>query len=281
MATEILDLQSLSFGYPNTPIFENFSVSFRQGELVALLGANGAGKTTLLRLLNGLLRPQKGKVLLHGKPLPKNVSIAAQSVGIAFQNPTHQFFASTVQEELEYAMRWRKDRKQGTNERIQKIAIQFSLEDLLRRSPYSLSSGEQRRLSIATIVALGVQVIGLDEPTVGQDPKGRQMLADLLVKLKRSGIVIIAATHDLEWVIPLADRIVLLKRNEKPLEGLTSDILANLPVLRNAGLQVPQLVEIGNVLSLETLNGDLASLSDRTAHVLSTRLMQTFEKGSG
>jgi energy-coupling factor transport system ATP-binding protein len=280
LATDILDLQSLSFGYPNMPIFENFSVSFRQGELVALLGANGTGKTTLLRLLNGLLRPQKGKVLLHGEPLPKNVSMAAQSVGIAFQNPAHQFFASTVQEELEYAMRWRKNRKREISETVQRIAIQFALEVLLQRSPYALSSGEQRRLSIATIVALGVQIIGLDEPTVGQDFKGRQMLADLLMELKKSGIGIIVATHDLEWVIPLADRILLLKRNEKPLEGSISEFLVNLTILRNAGLHVPQLVEVGNVLSLETLNGDFNALGKRTARVLSARLMQTFEKGS-
>ncbi|MHA2370749.1 MAG: ATP-binding cassette domain-containing protein, partial [Candidatus Hodarchaeales archaeon] len=122
-------------------IFEDLSISFRRGELVALLGANGAGKTTLLRLLNGLLRPQKGAILLNGEPLPKKVSEAAQSVGIAFQNPIHQFFASTVQEELEYAKRWRKSNRSTATESIQQVAAQFNLEPLFDRSPHTLSSG--------------------------------------------------------------------------------------------------------------------------------------------
>jgi energy-coupling factor transport system ATP-binding protein len=269
LSAEILILKSVRFGYPNTPIFEDLSISFRGGELVALLGANGAGKTTLLRLLNGLLRPQKGMILLNGKPLPKKVSEAAQSVGIAFQNPTHQFFASTVQEELEYAKRWRKSNRSTANESIQQVAAQFNLEALFDRSPHTLSSGEQRRLSIAIIVALGAQLIALDEPTVGQDSKGRAMLANLLKKLKYSGIGIIVATHDVEWVAPLADHVLLLKRNHKPIEGQVSEILTSSAILRNADLHIPQLVELGNTLDLAALHGEWNSLSERTANELS------------
>jgi energy-coupling factor transporter ATP-binding protein EcfA2 len=269
LSAEILSLQSVSFSYPNTPIFEDLSISFRRGKLVALLGANGAGKTTLLRLLNGLLRPQKGMIFLKGKPLPKKVSEAAQSVGIAFQNPSHQFFASTVQEELEYAKRWRKSNKSAANDSIQQIAAQFSLEALFDRSPHTLSSGEQRRLSIAAIVALGVQLIALDEPTVGQDSKGREMLSSLLKKLKNSGMGIIVATHDVEWVAPLADHVLLLKRNHRPIEGPVSEILTSSAILRNADLHIPQLVELGNALDLAALHGEWNSLTERTANELS------------
>ncbi|MFW9916316.1 MAG: energy-coupling factor ABC transporter ATP-binding protein [Candidatus Thorarchaeota archaeon] len=269
MSTEILSLKSVSFSYPNTPIFEDLSISFRRGELVALLGANGAGKTTLLRLLNGLLRPKKGIILLNGKPLPKKVSEVAQSVGIAFQNPTHQFFASTVQEELEYGKRWRKSNRSTANESIQQVAAQFNLEALFGRSPHTLSSGEQRRLSIATIVALGAQLIALDEPTVGQDSKGREMLASLLGELKRSGRGIVVATHDVEWVASLTDHVLLLKRNNKPIQGPPSKILTSSVILRNADLHIPQLVELGNVLDLEALHGEWNSLTERTANELS------------
>lgn len=279
LSAEILILKSVSFSYPNTPIFEDLSISFRRGELVALLGANGVGKTTLLRLLNGLLRPQKGTILLNGKYLPQKVSVAAQSVGIAFQNPNHQFFASTVQEELEYAERWRKNNKSTANESIQQVAAQFNLEALFDRSPHTLSSGEQRRLSIATIVALGAQLIALDEPTVGQDFKGRKMLAGLLNKLKHSGIGIIVATHDVEWVAPLADHVLLLKRNDKPIKGPISEILTSSAILRSADLHIPQLVELGNALGLEALHGEWNSLSERTTNELSNWMLSNPPKG--
>jgi energy-coupling factor transporter ATP-binding protein EcfA2 len=277
--TEILALRSVSFGYPNVSIFEGLSVSFHRGELVALLGANGTGKTTLLRLLNGLLRPQKGAILLHGKPLPKKVSIAARSVGIAFQNPAHQFFTASVREELEYAQCWLKNNKQRASETVEAIAKQFNLEELLERSPYSLSSGEQRRLSIATIIALGAQLIGLDEPTVGQDLRGRKNLANLLIKMKRSGLGIIAATHDVEWVAPIADRVLVLERDNPPIQGPVSEILTSSTILQNANLHVPQLVDLGNILQLGILNGDWDSLSERNARALSSRLAKISPKG--
>ncbi|MFQ5979763.1 MAG: ABC transporter ATP-binding protein [Candidatus Heimdallarchaeota archaeon] len=279
METEILALRSVSFGYPKVSIFDDLSVSFQRGELVALLGANGTGKTTLLRLLNGLLRPQKGVILLHGKPLPKKVSVAARSVGIAFQNPVHQFFAASVREELEYAQRWLKNKKQRVSETAEAIAKQFNLEELLERSPYSLSSGEQRRLSIATIIALGAHLIGLDEPTVGQDLRGRKNLANLLIKMKQSGLGIIAATHDVEWIAPIADRVLVLERDNPPIQGLVSEILTSSTILQNANLHVPQLVDLGNVLQLGTLNGDWDSLSERNAHALSSRLAKISPKG--
>ena len=279
MDTEILVLESVSFSYPSTPVFEDLNVSFRKGEIVALLGANGAGKTTLLRLLNGLLRPQRGAIFLYGKPLPKKVSKAAKYVGIAFQNPTHQFFASSVLEELEYAVRWTRDGEQAEKERLQTVARQFDLEHLLERSPFTLSSGEQRRLSIATIVVLGSDIIGLDEPTVGQDVRSRRILKDLLVSLKQSGVGVIAATHDVEWIAPIADRVLLLN-GESPIEGTAVELLGSESILRSAALRVPQLVDLGSRLKLKASGEDWDSLNENVLLTLSRMMSDTYKEGT-
>ncbi len=271
MRREILQMNEVNFSYSNKLIFKNFSATFHTAEVVAVLGANGTGKTTLIKLLNGLLRPQKGKIIVNGKPIPKKVSDVAKTISSAFQNPTHQFFTSSVKEELRVSLQLSKKINSNFEQALNELAQQFYLIELLERSPFSLSSGEQRRLAIAAIIALDSSLVALDEPTAGQDVIGRKLLRTILTQLKRKGRGIIVTTHDVEWIIPIADRIIILQRNQTAIEIPISELLSSYKIFQSNGVRVPQLIELGSYLGLKSVE-NYNLLEEEIVNIVNSRL---------
>jgi energy-coupling factor transport system ATP-binding protein len=176
----------------------DMDISVRAGEVQAVLGPNGSGKSTLALLLGGLLAPTSGRVLYgdenpHRWPAP----VLAQRIGSVFQNPEHQFLSNTVRAEL-------------TGSKVEELLARLRLEKLAAANPYTLSGGEQRRLSVATALATAPRLLILDEPTFGQDRRTWIELVDLLAELRDEGRGVLTVTHDAAFVAALADRTVTL-----------------------------------------------------------------------
>ena len=218
----ILAVKDLSCVINGRSILKKISLEFRRNETVAIVGENGAGKTTLIKHFNGLLKPLKGEVLLQGEDIRrKSPADLARHVGVCFQNPNDQFFKVNVRDELMVGPRLigKKD-----NNGMDKICDLLDLHVLLHRSPYRLSEGEKKRVAVASILAMEPDVLVLDEPTVGQDGRFKEMIAKILGDLEKSGITTIIVTHDLDFARATADRWIVLNEGQVVADGAPEDI---------------------------------------------------------
>ena len=203
------------------------------GETVALVGANGAGKSTLLYHLNGIFTGS-GMIRVNQLELNKNnLPRVRAMVGLVFQNPDDQLFSPTVYEDVAYGPTY-----QGFDPHIvrEKVALALKavhMEDYTLRNPYHLSSGEKKRIAIATVLSMQPQILAFDEPTAGLDPRARRELIDLLLELQQTMII---ATHDMNMVEQLTPRTVLLNHGKIAADGPSLDILRNDRLLMTNGL---------------------------------------------
>ena len=234
----IFSVRDLSFRIGEKEILTGVSFDLRKGEYVALIGRNGSGKTTLLKHLNGLLRPSAGKVTFLGENIgSKSPSEMAAHVGLSFQNPNDQFFKYRVKDEVSVG-----PRKIGTvrHEWLNEMWNIFDLHGLLNRSPYRLSEGEKKRVSLASILAMRPQVLVLDEPTSGQDGRFREVLASLLGKLENLDITLLIATHDLAFARAIADRWLILHDGRVVADGSPEDLWEDKSLIQLGALPPPE-----------------------------------------
>ncbi len=247
-APEVLALRRVTFAYPGAaPIFKNFSLSFRQGELTAILGPNGGGKTTLLKLLRGLLKPQAGEVwaaTLNGQPI---------RIGFVFQNPDYQLFAEQVWEEVAFGPRNLGLDPEEINQRVQTALRRVHLWERAQDDPFSLTKGQRQRLAVAAVLALAPQVIILDEPTTGLDHHEQQDLLDLTAELNAQGHTIIMVTHTMWAAATYARRLILLRDGRVVLDGATREVLAQEETLAQCRLTPPAVVQLSRRLGFMAL----------------------------
>jgi energy-coupling factor transporter ATP-binding protein EcfA2 len=245
---EILALRQVTFAYPGgPPVLRDFSLSFREGELTAILGPNGSGKTTVLKLLRGLLRPQTGELWLmtsRAKPL---------RVGFVFQNPDYQLFAEQVWEEVAFGPRQLGLSSQEVEERVRTALSRVHLLDQSAEDPFSLTKGQRQRLAVAGVLALAPQVIILDEPTTGLDHREQQDLLDLVQELHGQGHTIILVTHSMWAAATYARRLVVLEEGRVVLDGPTREVLAQEETLARANLVPPAVVRLSRRLGFLAL----------------------------
>jgi energy-coupling factor transport system ATP-binding protein len=209
------------------------------------MGSNGAGKTTLVKHFNGLLKPASGEVFVGGVST-RNVSIAslARKVGFVFQNPDHQLFCETVEEEIAYALK-----NFGFEEEIVKNRVTWALNLLgltqyRQTSPFMLSGGERKRLALASVLAWDPRVVVLDEPTIGQDYEQKEKLRQFIVQLNAQGKTVIVVTHDVEFVADCGPRIVLMAEGKIVADGDAKKILTNKELAFKASIVPPQITQI-------------------------------------
>jgi energy-coupling factor transport system ATP-binding protein len=228
-SSPLLSARSLSFAYDGRPAVADVDLEVAGGERICLVGRNGSGKSTLGRLLVGLLRPAAGKVRLAGREPFRLAPVAlARLCGYGFQDPEQQFFRGTVAEEVRAGL------EPGEAERVEPLmaALGLPLERFGERSPYRLSGGEQRRVSLAAILLRRPSLLVLDEPTFGQDRRSYEALLALLRDQVETGTAIVAATHDPRLAADLAERIVVLRGGalaaDEPTERFLRDGAARL-----------------------------------------------------
>ena len=213
------------------------------GEFIGLAGHTGSGKSTLIQHANGLLHPTVGRVLFDGGDLAdKRVAQACRSaVGLVFQYPEHQLFAATVREDVAFGPRNLGLSDEEVAERVGEALrlVHLDEEDIGERSPFELSGGQQRRVAFAGVLAMRPHVLVMDEPVAGLDPVARAEFLELIAELHRSGLSIIMASHSMEDLARLADRILVLAEGEIFRIGAPDEVFADVEGLRGVGLDAP------------------------------------------
>ncbi len=248
----LLSINALSFGYDrNAPILKKVDLKLESNAIVALLGRNGSGKTTLARMLVGINVAPAGAIDLGGRDLSKlGAREIAAYIGYVFQNPDHQFVTDQVDEEIAYGLKVRNYSADEITQRVDDVLGIVDLKRYRHRSPFSLSLGERRRLSVATMLVLEPHLLVLDEPTIGQDYERAQQLMGLMARLReRYGTTILMITHDVRLVAQWADRALVLRSGEIAFDGAPIELFGDADLLHSAGLLAPPIHEVSRLLA--------------------------------
>lgn len=254
----VIETKNLTYTYgEGTPFVktavDNVSLRIEEGEFVGLIGHTGSGKSTLIQTLNGLLRPTSGQVLLKGKDIweePKKIRAVRFQVGMVFQYPEHQLFEETVLKDISFGPRNMGLSDQEIEEKARQAAQFVGLtEDFLEKSPFELSGGEKRRVAIAGVIAMDPDVLILDEPTAGLDPRGRDKLLSQIVDYhKKRGNTVILVSHSMEDIAKTADRVLVMDDSREAMFDSTRAVFARGDELEKMGLRVPQITKIMSTL---------------------------------
>lgn len=250
----ILELKNLGYTYGKGTPFEkravdNVSLSINQGELVGIIGHTGSGKSTLVQMLNGLIRPTDGQVLLEGRDIwekPKEIRKIRFRVGMVFQYPEYQLFEETVYKDIAFGPANMGKTGEELDSAVQAAASFTGLKpELLDKSPFDLSGGEKRRAAIAGVIAMDPDVLVLDEPTAGLDPMGRELLLSQIIQYhKQRKNTVLLVSHSMEDIARVADRIMVLSKSKLVMFEKTKEVFSHGAELEQIGLRVPEITKI-------------------------------------
>lgn len=237
MARAALEVKNLSFSYPDgTEALRDIDFTVQEGESVGIIGANGSGKSTLLLHTNGVLR-NNGSISVFGRELNDgNLSEIRRKVGLVFQNPDDQLFMPIVFDDVAFGPINMNFEKKKVFDLTEKALNTVGMLDHINRSSHHLSFGQKKRVSFATILSMGPDILVLDEPTSNLDPKARRELIDFL---KAMNITKLIASHDLEFVFRICQRTILLNGGRKVADGDTKEILSDKDLLEKSNLELP------------------------------------------
>ncbi len=231
----VFQVENITFAYNNQIALQDVNLAVHSGERIAILGANGSGKSTLLKILDGLYFPASGKVCAFGEPLTEqslqdeaHAFAFRRRVGLVFQDPDVQLFSPTVWDEVTFAPLHLGLPKAEIVERADWAMELLGIQKLRDRAPHRLSGGEKKKVALASVLSLRPDVWLLDEPTASLDPRSQSRLLDFIGELHRAGNTIITATHDLDIVDEIADRVVMFCEEHRITgEGAPPDVLSN------------------------------------------------------
>ena len=254
----ILEAKNLTYTYSIGSPFEKTAVDhinlqIEQGEFVGIIGHTGSGKSTLMQMMNGLLKPTEGTVLLDGKDIwEKNADRRAVrfQVGLVFQYPEYQLFEETVYKDIAFGPKNMGLDEKEIDRRVRETAEAVGLrEELLEKAPYALSGGQKRRVAIAGVMAMEPRVLILDEPTAGLDPKGRtKILTQLSAYQKRTGCTVMLVSHSMEDVAKYVSRLLVLSHAKVVCFDTPSNVFARGDELETMGLALPQITRVFRLL---------------------------------
>lgn len=248
---EIINVSKVSYEYSDGSMaLKDISMEIKSGEKVAILGPNGAGKSTLFQLFNGILKPTSGTIRVNGlKVCKKNLVEIRRNVGMIFQDSDDQLFNSTVRQEIAYGLL-----NMGITGKKLKDTIDWALKivgmsEYENKSPHNLSGGQKKRIALASVLAMKPKVMVLDEPTAALDPRGVHRLIKLLNSInKELGITLIFATHDVDTVPLLADRVYLLDKGKVVMGGTTEEVFNQKEIIRKINLRLPRVAHLIEIL---------------------------------
>lgn len=264
----MISIKNLSFKYDYEDenaiqILKDINLEIKEGEFVALLGHNGSGKSTLAKLINGLLLPGQGDVLVDGMNTKNEEEIwdIRRTAGMVFQNPDNQLVATIVEDEVAFGPENMGVEPSEIRRRVDTALEDVGMADYKKNAPHLLSGGQKQRVAIAGILAMSPKYIILDEPTAMLDPSGRREVMDTLIKLnKEEGKTIILITHYMEEAA-ISDRVVVMEDGKMVLSGTPKEVFSQVDKIKGLGLDVPQVTELayelkkdGLEISTEVLN---------------------------
>ena len=252
--SKVLELKNLSYVYGTGTPFEktavnNLSLSIEKGEFIGIMGHTGSGKSTLVQMLNGLMKPTSGQVLLDGEDIwanPKDIRKIRFKVGMVFQYPEYQLFEETVAKDIAFGPTNMGKSGAELEKAVNDAATFTGLKDeLLEKSPFDLSGGEKRRAAIAGVIAMNPEVLVLDEPTAGLDPMGRDVLLSQIVQYhKERKNTVILVSHSMEDIARVADKIIVMNKSNLVMFDKTKEVFSKGRELEKIGLRVPQITKI-------------------------------------
>jgi energy-coupling factor transporter ATP-binding protein EcfA2 len=248
-----IEFRNVHFAYqPNLPVLSDISFELQTGEFLLILGQNGAGKSTLLKLLNGILKPTGGSVLVDGYDTASNSTASlARHVCVTFQNPADQLFASTVRRELEFAPR---NLKRPDATRLVEEALSLcELGPSALQHPYDLPPAQRKVLTVASALASGSPFLAFDEPSAGLSQLERRVLDNLTRSLRANERGLLVVSHDLELFLPYASNVLLLRGGTRTFLGKPEQLLREDMILEEAGLRLPTLMRLRKDLGLPLL----------------------------
>jgi len=243
-----IELKNISYTYQGPlPVaaLHNINLTVKTGETLGLIGHTGSGKSTLLQHLNGLIKPQEGDVLVDGLSVKKGelpLTRLRFRVGLVFQYPEHQLFEETILKEVAFGPRNMNLSEEEIEKRVKRSLVDAGIaEDLYERSPFELSGGQKRRVALASILAMEPEILVLDEPTAGLDPRGRKEILNFLVNWRNPNRGIVLVSHNMEEIAAIADRIVVLHEGTVFLDGTPKEVFSEAKKLAEVGIRVPQV----------------------------------------
>lgn len=262
----IIEIKDYSWQYLNThqPALKEINLQIEEGMFVGIIGANGSGKTTLAYSMNGLIPGQyngikHGEVLVYGKEVEEYGHGELQKfTGMVFSDPEAQFTAMTVEDELVFGLENLGMSIPEIRERLDWVTQLTGLESMLLKPPYELSGGQKQRVALAAVLAMTPKLLILDEPTTMLDPVSRRRVFEVLAKLKQEqNNTIIVIEHNLENLIPLADRMILLSNNYLVLEDETQQFFQNMELISSEGIRPPGALQFFYELKKARKTGDI------------------------
>ena len=245
-------IENLDFSYlADVPVLKNLNMKLDKRP-TAIIGQNGAGKTTLVKLLKGLLKPVSGSIYFHGEDISgKTVAMLAGNVGYVFQNPDDQIFKYNVMDEILFGplnIGMDAERAKKEAERALKLT---GLTGKEKENPYDLELYERKMTAIASVLAMDTDVLILDEPTIAQDWKGRQIIGDIIRSLSERGKLVIAILHDMDFVAENFERVIIMAHGQVLADGTAKEVFAQEEALKKARLQKPYVMQLCEALGYE------------------------------
>ncbi|GBE06580.1 MAG TPA: ABC transporter ATP-binding protein [Nitrospirae bacterium] len=238
MSHHIIDFKNVHFNYPDgTEALKGVTFRITHGESVGIVGANGAGKSTLIFHMNGYLLPTKGAIIIGDVQLGKTTrNEIRKKVGVVFQDPDDQLFMPTVFDDVSFGPLNMGLTKNRVIERVTEALNTVGCYELKDRPPHHLSSGQKRAVSIATVIAMQPDILVMDEPAASLDPRSRRQLIELLKEFKHTKII---ASHDLDLILEVCKRCIVIADGKVRADGLTEELLMDEKLLIENSLELP------------------------------------------
>lgn len=249
----IVEFKDVSFQYPNGFVaIENLNFEIHKGEKIAIVGQNGAGKTTTVKMMNGLLKPTTGKVLVDEKDTKDYTTAQLSRVtGYVFQNPDEQIFHNTVKDEIEFGPKILGFSLQEIQDKSQWAAQLCGLEEYLEENPYNLPLSIRKFVTIASVLAMNEKILVLDEPTAGQDLRGIVRLEKILEELEKEGKTVITITHDMEFVVNNFKKVFVMAHKNLLKIGKPNEIFEDDTLLEESMLKKPYISNLVKQLGID------------------------------
>ncbi|WP_314024635.1 energy-coupling factor transporter ATPase [Filifactor alocis] len=276
-----IKVEQLSHIYsPGTPFesvaLKNVNFEVKNGEFIGLIGHTGSGKSTLIQHLNGLLKATSGKIYIDGMDLTSadvTLTDIRKKVGLVFQYPEYQLFEETIEKDIAFGPSKLNLSAEEITKRVKEAMqmVGLNYEALKDKSPFELSGGQKRRVAIAGVLAMKPDILILDEPTAGLDPKGRdEILNQIRVVQQTYGTTIILVSHSMDDVSRLVNRLIVMNRGEVAFDGTPRQIFAHQKKMEAIGLGVPKVVELSNRLREQgwEISEDILTLEEMKEAIL-------------